>query len=79
MISFREKAFTTLLEDTRQGFRDLTDKAILEPVDKVTEYIEEVEINKKKPFKKKLWKVRGVVTPIRKLIKHEGEKYNKKK
>jgi hypothetical protein len=80
MIRFKEKQYsTTILEDAQQGFRELTDKAILEPLDRTIDYVGDVEVNKKKPLKRKFKRVSGVLKPIRRLIKHEEERYNKKK
>ena len=80
MIKFKEKQYsTTIFEDAQHGFRDLTDKVILEPVDKTLDYVEDIEVNKKKPLKRKFRRVTGIVKPIRKLIKHEEEKYNTKR
>ena len=79
MIRFREKMFsTTLLEDTQHSFRNLADKVILEPVDKTLDYVEEIDINNKKPLKRKFKRITGIVKPIRKLIENEEEKYKKK-
>lgn len=79
MIRFKEKEFsTTLLEDTQHGLRNLTDKVILEPVDKTLDYVEDLDINNKKPLKRKFKRITGIIKPVRKLIKHEEEKYNKK-
>lgn len=79
MIRFREKMFsTTLLEDTQHGFRNLADKVILEPVDKTLDYVEDIDINNKKPLKRKFKRITGIVKPIRKLIENEEEKYKKK-
>ena len=80
MIKFKEKIFsTTLLEDTQHGLRNLTDRVILEPVDKTLDYVEDIDINNKKPLKRKFKRITGIVKPIRKLIKNEEEKYKKKK
>lgn len=79
MIRFREKMFsTTLLEDTQHSFRNLADKVILESVDKTLDYVEEIDINNKKPLKRKFKRITGIVKPIRKLIENEEEKYKKK-
>lgn len=80
MIRFREKLYgTTIFEDAHQGFREVTDRALLEPIDKATEYVENIEINNEKPLKKKLKRVRGIVTPVRDLIDHRRKRYNRKK
>lgn len=79
MIRFKEKEFsTTFLEDTQHGLRNLTDKIILEPVDKTLDYVEDIDINNKKPLKRKFKRVTRVIKPMRKLIKHKEDKYNKK-
>ena len=79
MIKFREKIFSTsLLEDTQHSIRNIADKAILEPIDKTLDYVEDLDINNKKPLKRKFKRITGIIKPVRKLIKHEGEKYNKK-
>lgn len=79
MIMFREKIFsTTLLEDTQHSIRNIADRAILEPIDKTLDYVEDIDINNKKPLKRKFKRITGIVKPIRKLIENEEEKYKKK-
>ena len=38
--------------------------------------MEDIEVNNKKPLKRKFKRVTGIVNPIRKLIKPGEEKYN---